>query len=133
MSDNETRAYTDGTRRCQCLDDKYCKQSRIQRTRTLLDVCLLSYNQVQIPLTEPCLQQNFSLIKRFRDCTTFLYPLPQENVLRPNSFTRASYTHRRYNCSGNEHAKAANWDGNKISSPAMLVAPFNLTSITQYI
>lgn len=133
MSDNETRAYTDGTSHCQCLDDNYCKQNRIQRRRTLLNVCLLSYNQVQIPLTEPCLQQNFSLIKRFRDCATFPYPLPLENMLLPNSFTHASYTHQQYNCSGNERAKAANWDGNNISNPATLTAPSNLTTISRHI
>lgn len=95
-------------------------------------MCLLSYNQVQIPLTEPCLQQNFSLIKRFRDCTTFPYPLPLENMLLPNSFTHASYTHQQYNCSGNERAKAAKWDGNNISNPATLAAPSNLTTVSWY-
>lgn len=92
-------------------------------------MCLLSYNQVQIPLTEPCLQQNSSLIKRFRDCTTFPYPLPLENMLLPNSFTHAFYTQQQYNCSGNERAKAANWDGNNISIPATLTASSNLTTI----
>lgn len=96
-------------------------------------MCLLSCNQVQIPLTEHCLQQNFSLIKRFRDCSTFPYPLPLENMLLPNSFTHASYTHQRYNCSGNERAKAANWDGNNISNPATLAVPSSLTTtISRY-
>lgn len=85
-----------------------------------------------MPLAEPCLQQNFSFIKRFRDCSTFLYPLPLENVLLPNSFTHASYTHQQYNCSGNERAKAANWDGNNISNPATLAVPSNLTTISRY-
>lgn len=102
------------------------------RGQRLLNVCLLSHNQVQIPLTESCPQQNFSLIKRFRYCTTFQYPLPLENMLLPNSFTHASYTHQQYNCSGNERAKAANWDGNNISNPATLTAPSTLTTISRY-
>lgn len=102
------------------------------RGQRRLNVCLLSYNQVQIPLAEPCPQQNFFLIKRFRYCTTFQYALPFENMLLPNSFTHASYTHQQYNCSGNERAKAANWDGNNISNPATLTAPSTLTTISQY-
>lgn len=46
-------------------------------------------------------------------------------MLLPNSFTHASYTHQLYNCSGNERAKAANWYGNNISSPATLATPSN--------
>lgn len=102
------------------------------RGQRRLNVCLLSYNQVQIPLAESCPQQNFFLIKRFRYCTTFQYALPFENMLLPNSFTHASYTHQQYNCSGNERAKAANWDGNNISNPATLTAPSTLTTISQY-
>lgn len=105
--------------------------NRIQRTRTLLNVCLLPYNQVQIPLTDPCLQQNFSLIKRFRDCTMFPHLLLLQNMILPNSFIHASYTHQ-YNCSGNERAKEANWDGNIISNQATLAAPSNLTLISRY-
>lgn len=96
-----------------------------------LNVCLLPYNQVQIPLTDPCLQQNFSLIKRFRDCTTFLHPLPLQNMLLPNSFIHAAFAHQQYNCSGNERAKAANWDGNIISNQATLAAPPNPTIISR--
>lgn len=91
-------------------------------------MCLLSYNQVQIPFTKACPQQNLSLIKGFRDCTAFPYPLPLENMLLPNSFTHASYTHQQYNCSGNEREKAANQDGNNISNPSNV--PPSLLTIT---
>lgn len=125
MSDNETGASTDGSgNTANALIINTVNRPGIQRTRTRLNVCLLSYNQVQIPLTEPCLQRNFSLIKRFSNCSSFPHPLPLEkSMLPPNSFTHASYTHQRYNCSCNERAEVANRDGNHISNPATLAAP----------
>lgn len=64
-------------------------------------------------------------LKGLETALLFPYPLPLENMLLPNSFTHASYTHQLYNCSGNERAKAANWYGNNISSPATLAALSN--------
>lgn len=125
MSDNETGAPTDGSgNTANALIINTVNRPGIRRTRTRLNVRLLSYNQVQIPLTEPCLQRNFSLIKRFSNCYSFPHPLPLEKgTLPPNSFTHASYTHRRYNCGCNERAEVANWDGNNISNLATLAAP----------
>lgn len=112
-SDNETQAAVDAL---MIIDEN--------RTGQGLSVCLLSYNQVQIPLPELCLQQNFSLIKRFRDCMSSLYPLPLKTMFLPNSVTPASNTHHQYNWSNNERAKAANWNGNNISNPATLAARY---------